>query len=253
MIVDTIIYGQELGGLLTGDLSRITYSCAKSVAVLDSGLPVQIDLCEFTACGGNISEAPRFVSSKTFSWWWADYHLRPESPCRNAGGPHLAPDGRVDIDGQPRVMGHRADMGADEFQPKIAVVKPAAGDTWSSRSTRNIEWKSEGFEGAVDILWSMDGGANWRPISEGQTDTGSFLWTTGSFLSTVVREPGSDRCVIAVVPSTPGNVASWPQTVALSTKPPSAWPAISAPWGCAARPMTSPPSRDTMRMRWARG
>jgi predicted outer membrane repeat protein len=45
-------------------------------------------------------------------------HIGGESPCRNAGDPMFVPvDVKVDIDGQPRVLEGRVDMGADEWLP----------------------------------------------------------------------------------------------------------------------------------------
>jgi subtilisin family serine protease len=44
-----------------------------------------------------------------------DCHLTDHSPCINAGDPNFAQLNETDIDGQPRVIGGRVDMGADEF------------------------------------------------------------------------------------------------------------------------------------------
>jgi hypothetical protein len=47
-----------------------------------------------------------------------DFHLLQESPCINAGDPNFVPEpNETDIDGEPRVMLGRVDMGADEFNP----------------------------------------------------------------------------------------------------------------------------------------
>ena len=53
-------------------------------------------------------------------------HLIADSPCRNAGDPLFMPvDVKVDIDGQPRVLEGRVDMGADELQtPRRALAPP---------------------------------------------------------------------------------------------------------------------------------
>jgi predicted outer membrane repeat protein len=60
---------------------------------------------------GNISADPRFADAAR-----ADFHLRPDSPCVDAGDPVFAPTpGQVDIDGQPRLMREHVDMGADEL------------------------------------------------------------------------------------------------------------------------------------------
>ncbi len=45
-----------------------------------------------------------------------DYHLLPDSPCINAGDPNYVPEpNETDLDGLPRVIGRRIDMGAFEF------------------------------------------------------------------------------------------------------------------------------------------
>ena len=60
---------------------------------------------------GNISADPLFVDPEN-----GDYHLTADSPCVDAGDPEfVAEEGETDIDGQPRVVGERVDMGADEF------------------------------------------------------------------------------------------------------------------------------------------
>ena len=45
-----------------------------------------------------------------------DYHLKIDSPCINAGDPdYIAEPGETDLDGKPRVIAGRIDMGAYEF------------------------------------------------------------------------------------------------------------------------------------------
>ena len=56
---------------------------------------------------GNIGANPRLESD--------GFHLRLRSPCRNAGDPDFGPAlHAIDIDGQPRILEDRVDMGADE-------------------------------------------------------------------------------------------------------------------------------------------
>jgi hypothetical protein len=69
---------------------------------------------------GNIDADPCFVEpgywDKSGTWIDADYHLLPDSPCINAGDPNLTYNSNEkDLDGKPRVMGGRIDMGAYEF------------------------------------------------------------------------------------------------------------------------------------------
>jgi hypothetical protein len=48
-------------------------------------------------------------------WIGGDYHLQTESPCINAGDPNYVPEpDDTDLDGRPRVIGGRIDMGAYE-------------------------------------------------------------------------------------------------------------------------------------------
>ena len=65
---------------------------------------------------GNIDAAPLFIG-------WGNYHLRPGSPCINAGT-NAGVD--LDIDGQARPYGAGFDMGADEFslEPCRARIVP---------------------------------------------------------------------------------------------------------------------------------
>jgi len=56
-------------------------------------------------------------------WMEGDYHLFPFSPCIDVADPSYIPDPcETDIDGQPRILYDRMDIGADE-------VFPIAGDT----------------------------------------------------------------------------------------------------------------------------
>jgi hypothetical protein len=74
---------------------------------------------------GNINVHPRFID-----WPNGELHLRPDSPCIDAGrNSYLPPEFVVDADGNPRFQDHPGvpdsgigspavvDMGAYEFQP----------------------------------------------------------------------------------------------------------------------------------------
>ena len=55
-------------------------------------------------------------------WIDGDYHLLPDSPCIDAGDPNYIPEpNETDLDGKPRVMGGRVDMGAYEYRPLVSA------------------------------------------------------------------------------------------------------------------------------------
>ena len=58
-------------------------------------------------------------------WINGDYHLLPDSPCIDAGDPnYIAEPNETDLDGRPRVIGGRIDMGPYEYGPQVpAEVK----------------------------------------------------------------------------------------------------------------------------------
>jgi hypothetical protein len=73
---------------------------------------------------GNIDADPCFVAPGYLDvngvWVEGDYHLLPDSPCINAGDPsHLFDPNEIDLDGKPRVIGCRIDMGAFEYSNLI--------------------------------------------------------------------------------------------------------------------------------------
>jgi predicted outer membrane repeat protein len=70
---------------------------------------------------GNIDVDPCFVDPEI-----NDFHLLPDSPCINAGDPNYTPEpNETDLDGLPRVIGGRIDMGAYEFNHlPVAVAGP---------------------------------------------------------------------------------------------------------------------------------
>ncbi len=60
---------------------------------------------------GNINSDPCFVNADA-----NNFHIEPNSPCRDEGDPCGDYTGQTDIDGDPRVMGPFVDIGADEVE-----------------------------------------------------------------------------------------------------------------------------------------
>jgi hypothetical protein len=70
---------------------------------------------------GNIDTDPCFVESGFWGVWVeGDYHLLPGSPCIDTGDPnYVSEPNETDLDGRPRVMNGRVDMGAYEHKLPI--------------------------------------------------------------------------------------------------------------------------------------
>jgi outer membrane protein assembly factor BamB len=184
IVSNSIVYPLNL---VIDDLACVTFTCAGSVYLNESGSLQPVASAEFEAAGGNISRSPDFVLN------YSDLHLRPGSPCINAGDPNFAGGALTDVDGQLRVMGGRTDIGADEVVPVITVYRPAAADVWSAGTVHTIEW-SPFVTGAVDVLFSQDNGATWQTIAEAIVGASSFTWQVPNTVT-------SDQCLVSVAPS----------------------------------------------------
>jgi len=155
------------------------------------------------ANNGNINDDPIFVREPNDGgdgWGvgdnddYGDLHLKPDSPCIDKGNVLYMPGPNVmDIDGQPRVIGHAVDMGADEYGKIITVTRPVADEVWATGSKRQIKWDKYGV-GSVDVLFSSDNGNNWETIANGIADVNSYLWQ-------LPDDVDSNQCLISVVPS----------------------------------------------------
>jgi subtilisin family serine protease len=98
---------------------------------------------------GNIDINPNFVG---------DYRLSHDSPCVNAGDPYYSPaEGEWDIDGEPRVMGGRIDMGADELR-----YMPTIGFRPSNISFFYLRDGGEPRQRSLSILNLGVGTVNWE-------------------------------------------------------------------------------------------
>ncbi|MHC4632643.1 MAG: choice-of-anchor Q domain-containing protein [Planctomycetota bacterium] len=73
---------------------------------------------------GNIDDDPLFIEPGRWhgdKWVGGNYHLQAGSPCIDEGDPTGDYFGQVDIDGEPRVINNRVDIGADEFTTEVST------------------------------------------------------------------------------------------------------------------------------------
>ena len=91
---------------------------------------------------GNISQDPQFVEpdgpdNDPNTYEDNDYRLSPPSPCIDTGKNEDWMSQALDLEGNPRVVGERVDMGAYEWRSNITGIKILTlGElqlTWSSR------------------------------------------------------------------------------------------------------------------------
>jgi predicted outer membrane repeat protein len=94
---------------------------------------------------GNIDADPLFVDANgpdgTAGTEDDNLRLSADSPCIDAGDPDGDPDyvsepGETDLDGKPRIIGDRVDMGAYEFRPFISAEVDIKPDSLNIQSKR---------------------------------------------------------------------------------------------------------------------
>lgn len=210
------------------------FSCVQDGNANDANIPfggaayfnIDDDPCFVTPGAGywDDNNTPGEPYDDFWVWSGGDYHLRLDSPCVEAANPYSTyGPGDTDMDGQPRVMGPRVDIGADEAQiAMITVTKPAGGEVWAAGSVHNIEWDSFGITGTVDVAYSINNGVDWVPI-ESTADTGSYLWYLPEFVD-------SNQCLVSVEPSIYDANAICAATGLFAIIPYSPGPAVASRW-----------------------
>ncbi len=125
---------------------------------------------------GNITGNPLFVNAAE-----SDYHILPGSPCINAGDPdYAAKPNETDLDGLPRIIGGRIDMGAYEY-PNIGPVACIVGTDrivecegcWGARITLDGSCSSDADStpGTNDDIVSFD----WYKVNASDPNFVDFL------------------------------------------------------------------------------
>ncbi|MDD5134507.1 MAG: PQQ-binding-like beta-propeller repeat protein, partial [Phycisphaerae bacterium] len=154
---------------------------------------------------GNFDADPLFVDPNNPDFDLRDYHLRPDSPCINAGNPsygagtdYIAQWSGLDIDGQFRISpGTCIDIGADEVQfPAIKLDSPTGSEVWTAGAEHKIKWQAFNMsQPLVKISFSSDAGANWTLIANRFAVTREYSW--------VLPDINSTQCLIKIEPAIP--------------------------------------------------
>ncbi|MHC4603947.1 MAG: choice-of-anchor Q domain-containing protein [Planctomycetota bacterium] len=186
---------------------------------------------------GNIDADPLFVDSAI-----GDYHLSEFSPCINAGDPnHPVDPNESDIDGQPRVIGGRVDMGADEFHSNnIAPIADAGPDREVYAWIDGIAEVTLGGTGSYDD----DGHPltyNWTWTIHGQTCTATAPTPTielpvGEYIVELivndrVDDSETDEVVITVVPPMESQLRIAPRVINRHSRQPKILALLRLPEG----------------------
>jgi len=127
---------------------------------------------------GNMASDPEFGPD--------DYHLSLASPCINSGDPNYAPfPEEEDIDGQPRIINGRIDIGADEFEydgPVIEVL-PKKLEFFISHANPNFQEQTFSISnaGSGTFAWEVSEDCPWLEVqpSNGQVSNDSNTITVG--------------------------------------------------------------------------
>ncbi|MCC6350454.1 MAG: T9SS type A sorting domain-containing protein [Candidatus Eisenbacteria bacterium] len=79
---------------------------------------------------------------------------------------------------------------ADTQAPTVTLTSPVGGESWAIGSSHNVTWSAGDDIGvtAVDIAWSVNGGATFPDsIATGVPNTGSYAWTVSGLPSASAR------------------------------------------------------------------
>ncbi|NIO41283.1 MAG: hypothetical protein GTO41_14565, partial [Burkholderiales bacterium] len=111
---------------ISGDHSKADYCCIQGWTADIGGVGnIDADPC-FAGPGywADFSDPNIIVEPNEPNAVWVngDYHLLPSSPCVDTGDPnYIAGPNETDLDGKPRVIAGRIDMGAYEFQSRLIL------------------------------------------------------------------------------------------------------------------------------------
>jgi hypothetical protein len=132
-LVGTTVSGEVANNIVSGN----TYSGISIAPALAATVPNKNNLVygdgmeSFTPGPGTVTLDPRFAGG-------GDYHLLPDSPAIDAGASSAVPsDLLTDLDGNPRIQGHRVDIGAYEAPEPTGALGGGAALLALARAVRS--------------------------------------------------------------------------------------------------------------------
>ncbi len=149
-------------------------------------------------CGPGILTGinPLFVAPDS-----GDYRLQPCSPLVNTGTNTVVQPGSTDLDGKPRIIGGRVDIGAYETDAPALAAAPTITPACADRSNGSIAFEVASGCPPLQQQWTGPGGSsgsdtkNLRPGTYVITVTDS----KGSSFSLSVRVPDSSTVALAAL------------------------------------------------------
>lgn len=164
LVSGNIIYDNTDGGGMYADFNSLNFVSYNDV---NKNSPDDyVDTPDLTGLEGNISADPCFINAAV-----RDFTLHAASPCIDTGDPNYVPEpNETDLDGRPRVIYGRIDMGAYEFN-----YRPVA-----DAGPNQVVYADH--TGLAEVI--LDGSASYD--DDGQDLTYKWSWTIdgNSFTST---------------------------------------------------------------------
>ena len=165
-------------------------------------------ILNLTTVNNNISQNPNFINPlrlsvqetvddgfgftyTTTKYYDGDYHHKTTSPCINTGTNDYRYPNQKDIDGDSLGIAGIVDIGADEFNPTLTLLYPAANDVWIAGSKHIIGWTDTIAVQTVDIFFSDSNGVSWNMITDDHPVANPYLWT-------LPADANSENCFIKI-------------------------------------------------------
>ncbi|MBW8042403.1 MAG: hypothetical protein FVQ85_20740 [Planctomycetes bacterium] len=186
----TDFWGSQIPSTINVDYSDVDGGAA--------GVYVDTD-CTLNWGEGNIDADPCLVDADN-----GDYHLLFTSPCIDAGDPdYITSPGEKDIDGEPRVIGGRVDMGVDEFISTLTTILRASPTEFQFSSYENGPNPKEQIMsirniGSGTLNWEIIGDCPWLDVYPASGESTGQMNEVTLSVDIFGMEPSSYECLLTI-------------------------------------------------------